>query len=152
MTKILNSLWQNSKTKIVTKVKNLNCDKSQKLKLWKLKTSICDKNQIEEKNQKLIVTTQKLKLWPNSKTQMVTMLKTQIVGKKDDSLCIFQIFGFKWILLINWICMKNNNLFGVVRASTSCSAQQTTELLNKQIFSFSVPAAALFIWKVHTMK
>ena len=29
------------------------------------------------------------------------------------------------------------------RALTSCSAQHTTEVLNKQIFPFSVPAAAL---------
>ena len=29
------------------------------------------------------------------------------------------------------------------RASTSCSAQQTTEVLNKQSFPFPVPAAAL---------
>ena len=29
------------------------------------------------------------------------------------------------------------------RALTSCSAQQTIEFLNKQIFTFSVPAAAL---------
>ena len=30
--------------------------------------------------------------------------------------------------------------------------RQTTEVLNKQIFHFPVPAAVLPIWKVHTMK
>ena len=42
-----------------------NCDKTQKLKLWKknLETQI--------------VTTQKLKFWKNSKTQIVTKLKTE---------------------------------------------------------------------------
>ena len=55
-------LWQNSKilivtklkTQIVTKLKNWNCYKSQKLN--------CDK-------------TQKLKMWPNYKTEIVTKLK-----------------------------------------------------------------------------
>ena len=45
-------LWQNSKSKMVTKLKNFNGDKTQKLKLWhnlstqivtKLKNSSCDK-------------------------------------------------------------------------------------------------------------
>ena len=31
----------------------------------------------------------------------------------------------------------------VIRASTSCSAHQTAKVLNKQIFSFSVPAAGI---------
>ena len=64
-------LWHNSKTQIVSEIKNSNCDKTQQLKLWpnsktqnvtKLKISNCDK-------------TQKLKLWQNSKTQIVTKLK-----------------------------------------------------------------------------
>ena len=36
-----------------------------------------------------------------------------------------------------------NALPNDARASTSCSAQQTTEVLNKQIFPFPVPAAVL---------
>ena len=56
---------QNSKTQIVTKLKNSNCGKTQKLKFWqnskiqivtKLKNTNCNK-------------TQKIKLWQNSKTQ-----------------------------------------------------------------------------------
>ena len=46
-------LWQNLKTQIVTKPKNLNCDKTQKHKFWQnSKNSNCDK-------------TQKFKLWQN---------------------------------------------------------------------------------------
>ena len=40
----------------------------------------------------------------------------------------------------------------IKKASMSCSAQQITEVLNKHIFPFSVPAAALPILKVHTKK
>ena len=34
-------LWENSKTQIVTKLKNSKCDRTQKLKLQKLKNSSC---------------------------------------------------------------------------------------------------------------
>ena len=77
-------MWQNSKIKIVTKLKKMvttlktwNCEKSQKIKLWqnsktrimtKLKKLNCDK-------------TQKLKLWQNSKTQIVTKLKNSNCDK-----------------------------------------------------------------------
>ena len=70
-------MWRNFKTQIVMKLKNSNCDETQKLKLqWnsktqtvmKLKSSNCDKNSNVEK-------TQKLKLWQKSKTQIVTKLK-----------------------------------------------------------------------------
>ena len=54
---------------MVTKVKNSNCDKTQKLKLWQ--QSNWDKTQ----------NVTKLKLWQNFKTQIVTKLKTQIVTK-----------------------------------------------------------------------
>ena len=62
------TLWQNSKSQIVTKFKHSYCDKTQKLKVWqnsktqivtKFKKSNCDKNQ-------------KIKLWQKSKTQIVT--------------------------------------------------------------------------------
>ena len=71
-------VWQNSKTKIVTKLKNSNSDQTQKLKLWrffgiKLKKSICDK-------------IQKIKYWQNSKTQIATK-KNQIVTKLKNSNC-----------------------------------------------------------------
>ena len=56
-------LWQNSKTQMVTKPNNSNCDKTQKHKLWKkVKKWKCDKPQ-------------KLKLWQNSTIQIVTKLK-----------------------------------------------------------------------------
>ena len=45
----------------MTKLKNSNCDKAWKLKLWQ--------------NSNTFVTTLKLKLWPNSKTQVGTKLK-----------------------------------------------------------------------------
>ena len=117
-------LWQNSKTQIETKLKNLNCDKTKNLNydksqikiglisktqiVTKLKRSNCDKthklmtklknslgqnsnwqnpkyqivtktkiwqNQIVTKLKK-IYQTKKLKLWQNSKTQIVTKLKS----------------------------------------------------------------------------
>ena len=42
--------------------------------------------------------------------------------------------------------------WALLRASTSCSAQQATKVLNKQIFPSPVPAASLPIWRVHNMK
>ena len=42
-------LWFNFKTQMVTKLKNSNCDKAQKLKLWQ--NSNCDKTQnVKKKN------------------------------------------------------------------------------------------------------
>ena len=59
----ITKMWQNSKTRNVTKLKNWNCDKTQKFKLWhNSKTENCYKSQ-------------KLQLWKNSKTQIVTKLK-----------------------------------------------------------------------------
>ena len=84
-------LWWNSKTQIVIKFKNSNaeklkhsnCDKTQKLKLWKnsqyeekkLKNSTCDRTQIVTKLENSNYdTTQKLKLWQKSETQILTKL------------------------------------------------------------------------------
>ena len=69
-------MQKNSNTQIVTKLKNLDSDKTKQLKLrqpliqivTKLKHTIGDN-------------TQKLKLFKNSKTQFVTKLKTHIVTK-----------------------------------------------------------------------
>ena len=89
-------MLQNSKTQIVTKPSNSNCDKIQKPKLgqkfkkiklwWNSKTQIVTK--IKKYNcdwtQKLklwqiqnynFYKTQKLKVWQNSKTQIVTKLR-----------------------------------------------------------------------------
>ena len=75
-------LWQNSITQIVIKL-NSNGDKTQKLNLWQLKKSKCDKTQLVTK----------LNMWQNStcdKTPILTKLKlwqnsscdkTQIVTK-----------------------------------------------------------------------
>ena len=84
--KIINSNGDKTKkkTQMVTKLKNLSGDKNQKLKLWTIKNSKCDKTQMVTK----------LKLWPNSncdKTQIVTKLqlwhnsKIQIVRNFKDS-------------------------------------------------------------------
>ena len=71
VTKLKNSNFDKTQTQIVTRLKNSNYDKTQKLKLWqnaktqiamKLKNTNCDK-------------TQKLKIWQNSKTQIVTKHK-----------------------------------------------------------------------------
>ena len=71
--------WQNLKTQIVTKLENSNCDKTQKLKLGqnsKLKLWQNSKTQIMTK----------LKLWHNSKTWIVTKLKLkQVVTKWKKS-------------------------------------------------------------------
>ena len=50
-----------------------------------------------------------------------------------------QPVGLIW-LSCNWVILHNKVY---KRASTSCSAQQTIEFLNQQIFKFSVSAAAL---------
>ena len=74
-------MWWHSKTQIVIKFKNSNCDETQKVKLW-----------INSRTQ--IVTKKEEKKWQNSncdKTQNVTKLKTQnsikqTVTKKQDPL------------------------------------------------------------------
>ena len=69
VTKLKNSNWDKTHTKIVTELKNPNCDKTwivTKLKLWQ--NSNCDKAQVVTK----------LKLWQNSnydKTQIVIKVK-----------------------------------------------------------------------------
>ena len=77
---------KNSNTQIVMKLKNSNCDETQKLKLWKnSKTQIV----IKLKNSK-VTKLKKINLWQKSKTQIVTKAelwqnsicdKTQIVTK-----------------------------------------------------------------------
>ena len=101
-------VWQNSKTQIVrkktiktqivTKLQNSNCDKTQKLKLWKKNTKIlnvtkfkdsnCDKTKKEncDKTQNSNCDkTQKLKLRQNLETQNVTKLKIRIMTKLKKS-------------------------------------------------------------------
>ena len=56
-------LWNRNLTKIVKNFKNSNCDKTRKLKLWQN-----SKNQIMTKLKKNI------KLWQNSKSQIVTVV------------------------------------------------------------------------------
>ena len=94
---VIKKLWQNSKTQIVkkknlktlnvTKLKNSNFDKTQKLKLrpktkilnvTKFKNSNCDKTKKEncDKTQNSNCDkTQKHKFWQNLKTQIVIKLK-----------------------------------------------------------------------------
>ena len=70
MKKLKDSNCDKTLTQIVTKgkntnsekIKNYDCDKTQKLKLWQNSKTYCDK-------------TQKLKLWQNSKAKIVTKLK-----------------------------------------------------------------------------
>ena len=63
-------MWQNSGTTIVTKLKNSNCDKTQKLKLWQLQMGKKTQKVTKLKNSNVT----KLKMWQNSKTQIVTLL------------------------------------------------------------------------------
>ena len=74
-------LWQNSETKNVTKLKNSNCEK-------KLKNSNGDELKLLQNSKPKIV---QKKMWPNSKTQIVTKVKknskTQIVTKLKNSKC-----------------------------------------------------------------
>ena len=61
------NFFSNSKTQIMMKLKNSNCDQTPKLKLWwNSKNSNCDKNK-------------KIKLWWNSKNQIVK--KTHVLTK-----------------------------------------------------------------------
>ena len=78
----------------MTKLKNSNCDKTQKLKFWQssktetlteLKNSNCDKTQtvIKLKNSKLN-TIKQLKLWQNYKKKKWQNFETQIVKEKNS--------------------------------------------------------------------
>ena len=104
-------MWPHSKTQIVTKLKNSNCDttelrqssktlivtKLKKIRLWQnLKTQIVTKlkNSYYDETKNLNCDnsnsnwdkTQELKLWPNLKTQIVTKLKVS-TGNKTKNLC-----------------------------------------------------------------
>ena len=69
ITKNSNCEEEKSKTKIVKKIKKINCDKT-----WKLKLSQNSQNSNCEK-------TQKHKLWQNSKTQMWKNQKIKLSQK-----------------------------------------------------------------------
>ena len=88
------------KTQIVVKLKNSNCDKTQKLKLWwNSKTQIVINLKISncEETQKLIgLQNSKLKLWVNSKTKNGTKLKKSNFDKTQ-----------KLKLWQNWNCNQN---------------------------------------------
>ena len=71
-------MWQNSNLQIVTKLKNSNCDQTQNLKLWQN-----SKTQIVKKNWKTQIFTQ-LKLLQNLKTQIVTKLTNTIYFSKNN--------------------------------------------------------------------
>ena len=65
------------KTQNVTQLKNSNCDNAQKLKLWQnLKTQIVT-TQI-----KIVI---KLKLWQHSKTQIVNISNTQVMTTQNSN-------------------------------------------------------------------
>ena len=65
-------MWQNSKTQIVTKLKNSNCVRTQKLKVW----------------QNL-----KRELWQNSKTQIVTVVIVTVVTVAVVTVVIATVFS-----------------------------------------------------------
>ena len=81
----------NSTTEIVMKLKNSNCDKTLKLKLWQNSKTHSDKTQklkLLKKNSKNLCET-KPKLWQNLRTQTMTKKysKNQIVTKLKNSNC-----------------------------------------------------------------
>ena len=89
-------MWSNSKIQILTKFKNLNCDKTQKLKWWQnLKTKIVIKL--------------KLKMWQNStsgKTQVATKLKLWQKSSCDKTQFVTTQFVTKLKLWQNSSCDK----------------------------------------------
>ena len=76
-------LWQNSLTQILTKLKNSSCDTTQIV--TKLKNSNCDKTRKNSNCDKTKKSncdkTKKIKLWQNSKSQIVTKLKNSNYNK-----------------------------------------------------------------------
>ena len=88
-------LWENSKTQVVSKPKNLNCDKTRK-------KSNCDKGQ-------------ELKLWQNLETHIVTNLETHWTTKLNSNCDVMQkpklwqtqnSYGEK---TQNWNCDNSNS-------------------------------------------
>ena len=94
-------MLQNSTAQIISKLKNSNCEKAWKLQLLQNLKSFSNKTQ--------------LKLWPNTKTQIVTKLKTHDVTKlKTQTLTTFQASKFKnsnsnKTIKINWTLIKPKN-------------------------------------------
>ena len=68
------------------KLKNSNCDKTQKQKFWQLKNLNLDKTQIVRRKKLKNSKCEKLKLWQNSNSNY-DKLKTQIVTKLKNSNC-----------------------------------------------------------------
>ena len=70
----------------VTKLKNSNCDKSQKLRLWQysktqIVTNLTNSKCYKTQNSNCYKTIKKKKLWQNSKTKILTKLKNSNCNK-----------------------------------------------------------------------
>ena len=76
-------MWWNSKTQIVMKLKNSNCDETQNLKVWwNSKTPIVTKLQLWQNSKTQNVS--KIKLWQNLITQIVIKLEILQISIYED--------------------------------------------------------------------
>ena len=103
-------MWQNLKTQIVTKLESSNSKKNWKnLIVAKLKTQIVTKHKNSNCEKTQIVTnlkntncdrTLKLKLWQNSKTQIVTKLKRVVIvtSFRKNNCISFSFFLFSYFI------------------------------------------------------
>ena len=112
--------WLSSKTQMMTKFKNTNCDKTQTLKIWqnsktqilmKLKNSNCDETQkLQMWWSPKTDENQKLKNLKCDKTYVVTKLKNLIVIKLKTSKgeLLFSSVGPLTLIYGHWLCFSSN--------------------------------------------
>ena len=105
-------MGQNSVTQIVTKPKkNTICDKTQKLKLWPhLKT------QIVTKHKKNCDKSKKIKLWQNLKPQILTQLKISNSDKTkkincDSSIVTVVTVAVERVVIVTYFRKKQPDTF-----------------------------------------
>ena len=121
-------MWQNSKIQIVTKLKTSNCDQTQKLKLGKTKS----KTQIVTILKTQIVT--KLKMWQNSKTIIVTKklkkkkIVTELKNSNGGKTQILKLSQNSNNLMVTKI---NKNIVTKIFKKKNCEKTQKTQIVTK---------------------
>ena len=135
-------MWQNSKTQIVTILKNSYCDKTQKLRLWQnFKNSNYDKTHKlklwQSSKTRIVTKLRKLKWWQNSKTQIVTKLKKNSCDK-NGKLKFWKTQPFNLGQSTNWNCDQTQKLKIVTKLKIlSCDNTKSRGKL-KFLYNFSV--------------
>ena len=106
-------LCQNLKDQIVTKLKNSNCAKLKKIKLWQLKNSNCDSNKNDSSDILLLIITYYLLLITYYLLLLKVVIMTSFSKKHLNTLTTDQLSGQLFATLAMFNCkMSNGEGFG----------------------------------------